>query len=1121
MIYNGTNHHQAPTLSSTNKSSGKHTKSRDARTTTSNSKSSKAARNAANNKQSANSNGVVDGPNNNRCRGRCRVQWSEKHVKEGLVLIQEAQLARVVKTGPINEYYDIEPKPFASGQWARVYKCKSRATGIVYAAKFSSRNRFGSDCSAELRHEIALLSLCSQSPRVVRLHDVYETPKEIIMVMEFAPGGDMQTLIDGDLVPLEGDVVHFVRQLVEGLAYLHERNIAHLDIKPQNVVMMGNFPDCSVKLCDFEISRVVLDGTEVREILGTPDYVAPEILHYEPITLAADMWSLGVTTYVLLSGFSPFGGETDQETFRNIMLGEVDFPEELFEDVSSQAKDFLAKLLVLEPSARMTAKQCLRHEWLRKAPTQASAHLRKYLSKSREVLLERVVSRENLRRAALLNQNTNDSNKSIGVSHEQQQQQPQQPHQQPPLESSQHTWTKSETCLNRNLAKSQGSLSLFGTDDYYESTGQRDLSSSRMSLADSLSSSKSNLATSQSCLLNKEQTEGLLHQAQDRNALRASMAQGLNRISVLSKIRGLSQVQSRSQACLPLLHDRLGIKDGDLRHQALNGNPLQCCNFDGSREKLYGLKSLSKSQGMLDIYRSLESLRRHRRELMHKKERSKTEDVLAIFRQLEHGSSSTSLTSESSSLATTTVQDLDDVVVNDNVEKVDESTLRKDKNVINDVKNNSLEIIQKLHGNDKKNEEAISNNGIDHQSNNDDKIIIETGPTSLNASEANLDSLLSIGSDTLTDDSEEIGKNKTPSSGSSECHGRDVESESENDEPKYTVAQLVSAFNKHQEVTSRTSLETIMNEKRVAEDSLNFPIGPKALRLFIPDIDISEKKPLVRRKTSYKPRKDWEELRKQNERNEALLTRACSIDIDNDEEDEGVNLNSDSLDVKPNDDDKVDENVSTDTRVTPPVSPTSVDSGVVDVPKIDSTDGTSPAVKESKDELPDTPTVKDNSSSKILSVSKKEDNKGSKSIDSKDSVKTNAKEITLKESNKRQSATSRPRGVTKKAESFKENSDNKTQQQQHPTRKAQSFQETDRPRTSSRVSSSITSSSTATSKRPFGSRATKDNRVCPSPYGVPRATADRIAKKSADKQPAPQTIRTRRTSTVTQQQQQP
>ena len=71
-----------------------------------------------------------------------------------------------------------------SGQWARVYRCRSRSTGTLYAAKYSSRNRFNADCSAELRHEIALLSLCSQSPCVVRLHDVYETPKEIILVME-------------------------------------------------------------------------------------------------------------------------------------------------------------------------------------------------------------------------------------------------------------------------------------------------------------------------------------------------------------------------------------------------------------------------------------------------------------------------------------------------------------------------------------------------------------------------------------------------------------------------------------------------------------------------------------------------------------------------------------------------------------------------------------------------------------------------------------------------------------------------------------------------------------------------------------------------------------------------
>nr|CAD7424083.1 unnamed protein product [Timema monikensis] len=117
------------------------------------------------------------------------------------------------------------------GLFANVLRCRSRETGQQFAAKFSSRARYGEDCSAEIYHEIALLSLCAPSPRIVGLHDVFETPSEIIIVMEFAPGGDLQTIIDDNLVPFESDVVKFVRQLVEGLVYLHERKIAHLDIK--------------------------------------------------------------------------------------------------------------------------------------------------------------------------------------------------------------------------------------------------------------------------------------------------------------------------------------------------------------------------------------------------------------------------------------------------------------------------------------------------------------------------------------------------------------------------------------------------------------------------------------------------------------------------------------------------------------------------------------------------------------------------------------------------------------------------------------------------------------------------------------------------------------------------
>ncbi|CAK9827176.1 Serine/threonine-protein kinase 17B [Anthophora retusa] len=809
----------------------------------------------------ANAKAKRTGNSEERCRGRCRVQWSEKHVKEGLVLVQEAQLARVVKTGPITEHYEIDPKPFANGQWAKVYRCRSRSTGILYAAKYSSRNRFNADCSAELRHEIALLSLCSQSPRVVRLHDVYETPKEIILVMEYAPGGDLQTLIDGDLVPLEGDVVHFVRQLVEGLAYLHERNIAHLDIKPQNLVMMGSFPECEVKLCDFEISRVILEGTEVREILGTPDYVAPEILHYEPITLAADMWSLGVTSYVLLTGFSPFGGETDQETFQNICLSEVDFPEELFGDISAQAKDFVAKLLVLDPSARMTAKQCLRHDWLRGAPTQASPHLRRYLSKSREVLLERVVSRENLRRAALLSQTSSQAN-LLGDAQESN-------HRDQSLQDC--LLSQSEMCLSHRLTGSRSSLE--GSEDFPSPADSRT----------SLNSSRTNLScVSQSCLLNKEQTQGLLSRAQSRS--QANLNHGLSR-GLLSRIRSLNRIQS--QACL--LNGNSSTTSTSLQpHMAIN--PV----ISKSREKLYGLRSLSKSQGVLDIYRSLECLRRRRKSY----QRAKTEDMIPIFKRL-----GADIDPSNASIATTCDITGDRLSYTDIPSTIETKNRSEDENrgVPNAKEMESSENVEDF------NKRSPEFEGRERIADNS-----EASRERTFESEENLDSLKSIESDTLTEDSDETPVNReteivggkrpcqrqhsdasshSNNSGTSDDK-EDRSTESENDEPKYTVAQLVSAFNKHQEVASRTSLEAIMTEKRVNE--VTFPTGTKALRLFIPDINISESK-IVRRKTSYKPRKNWEELRKKNEKNEGILKNFVDSGNEDEDEDNEVVVTPDSV----------------------------------------------------------------------------------------------------------------------------------------------------------------------------------------------------------------------------------
>ncbi|KAE8739837.1 hypothetical protein FOCC_FOCC014660 [Frankliniella occidentalis] len=254
----------------------------------------------------------------------------------------------------------------ARGKFAAVRKCTHRVTSVEYAAKFIRKRRRSMDQRQEILHEVAVLRLAGRagSARIVRLHEVYETPQEIAIVLELAAGGELQRVVDLQDGLQEVEAVQVMRQVLEGLIFLHDHNIAHLDLKPQNMLLTGNYPECDIKLCDFGISRVIRSGIEVREILGTPDYVAPEVLSYEPISLATDIWSVGVLAYVLLSGYSPFAGDTKQETFCNISQCTLNFPEELFEGVSEDARDFIRTTLQTDPGCRLSARQCLEHPWL-------------------------------------------------------------------------------------------------------------------------------------------------------------------------------------------------------------------------------------------------------------------------------------------------------------------------------------------------------------------------------------------------------------------------------------------------------------------------------------------------------------------------------------------------------------------------------------------------------------------------------------------------------------------------------------------------------------------------------------------------------------------------------------
>ncbi|VDK64426.1 unnamed protein product [Onchocerca ochengi] len=158
----------------------------------------------------------------------------------------------------------------------------------------------------------------------------------------------------------ERQVQIFVNQLLCALKCMHDKKIAHLDIKPEVILLQ----DDHLRLADFGQSRRLVRGKVIANIAGSPEFVSPEIAAGVPVTLASDLWSVGVLTYVLLSGISPFLGDNDTETVRNVMLGNYSLDTEEFGQISNEAKDFVSKLLVLDPRSRLNVDEALRHPWL-------------------------------------------------------------------------------------------------------------------------------------------------------------------------------------------------------------------------------------------------------------------------------------------------------------------------------------------------------------------------------------------------------------------------------------------------------------------------------------------------------------------------------------------------------------------------------------------------------------------------------------------------------------------------------------------------------------------------------------------------------------------------------------
>lgn len=254
-------------------------------------------------------------------------------------------------------------KQLGEGAFSKVYEVKAIKTNQVYAVKDVLKAKLTREDDLALRDEIGILRAFTH-PNIIRLYDVFDEPEHYYLVTEVMRGGELFDRIVNKTFYNEKEARDVCRILFEALGYCHRNNVAHRDLKPENLLLMSRSNDRDIKIADFGFAKRVSSEQCLLTQCGTPGYVAPEILHGVAYGTKADMWSLGVITYILLGGYPPFIEQNQRELFKKIKKGQYEFHPEYWGGISSGAKDLISKLLTVHPNKRISANDALRSSWV-------------------------------------------------------------------------------------------------------------------------------------------------------------------------------------------------------------------------------------------------------------------------------------------------------------------------------------------------------------------------------------------------------------------------------------------------------------------------------------------------------------------------------------------------------------------------------------------------------------------------------------------------------------------------------------------------------------------------------------------------------------------------------------
>lgn len=258
-------------------------------------------------------------------------------------------------------------KLLGHGQFGYTFVATDKGSGDRVAVKRIDKGKMIRPIAVEdVKREVNILQALKGHENIVHFHNAFEDDDYVYIVMELCEGGELldRILAKKDSRYTEKDAAIVVRQMLKVAAECHLHGLVHRDMKPENFLFKSTKQDSPLKATDFGLSDFIMPGRKFKDIVGSAYYVAPEVLKRKSGP-ESDVWSIGVITYILLCGRRPFWDKTEDGIFKEVLRSKPDFRRKPWPSISDSAKDFVKKLLVKDPRARLTAAQALSHPWVR------------------------------------------------------------------------------------------------------------------------------------------------------------------------------------------------------------------------------------------------------------------------------------------------------------------------------------------------------------------------------------------------------------------------------------------------------------------------------------------------------------------------------------------------------------------------------------------------------------------------------------------------------------------------------------------------------------------------------------------------------------------------------------